>query len=138
MDRPELVKTSHLYNFLSALFAFIVWGSWAYYANSSHGGAVQRVAMMTQGTASFVITLVMTRSVTFLFSRVKDGWPRIFVPSVVTVSITGTALVSVHYWAGTPEVAATVSPALSVAFFYCLYTTYKLRQKAIELHGEQI
>jgi len=137
MDGANNVKTTRLYNLLSAVIAFILWGSWAFFANSGHGGAAQLSAFITQGSASFVITLVMTRFVAMLFSRIHHYRVRAVIPAAVTVSVTGTLLITVHYLAGTPEVIATVSPALSVAFLYCLYTTYKLQQQTNNNHGER-
>lgn len=138
MDRATRVKTTRLYNFLSAMFAFTLWGGWAYYVNSGHGEAVQRSALLTQGSASFVITLIMTRSVSLLFSLLTDNRFRAIVPAVVTVFVTGTCLIALHHQAGTPEVTATVTPALSVAFFYCLYTTYKLQRQVERSRGGQL
>lgn len=137
MDRANRVRTTRRYTLLSSVFAFILWGGWAFHINAGHGEVVQLMALLTQGSASFVITLIMARSVAILFSRIQNDWIRAILPAVATVSFTGSALVSIHHWVGTPEVAATVSPALSIAFLYCLYTTYTLQQRMNDQQGEQ-
>ncbi|NOQ34487.1 MAG: hypothetical protein GQ569_01150 [Methylococcaceae bacterium] len=121
-------KTSSFYNFLSAILAFILWGGWAYYINGRENPEMAIISAITQGTASFTITLLMVHAVSWIYHRLpKNSW-QILLPAIFTVSVTGSCLAAIHYTVGTPEIIYTISPALSVAFAFCLYTAYKLRK----------
>ncbi|MCP4450203.1 MAG: hypothetical protein GY809_01980, partial [Planctomycetes bacterium] len=52
------VRTSRGYNLASAVLAFLMWGGWALWINSHNGTTTQLTSGMTQGAASFIITLV--------------------------------------------------------------------------------
>ena len=47
----------------------------------------------------------------------------------IVVTVTGSALVLAHIAVGAPNLARTVSPALSVAFLFNLFTANKLRRE---------
>jgi len=120
------IQTSKKYNYLSAFAAFFLWGSWAFFINNDGASHTGVISAMTQGSYSFIITLLMTRFLTFQFNRFSEGIFRIVLPPVITVCITGTILIYIHKMAGTPSILFTVSPALTVALFYSFYTVYKL------------
>lgn len=120
MNTPT--RTSSLFNLLSASFAFLLWGGWAYYINHNV------ISGLAQGTASFVITLVMVRSVTWWYHHLPIGYGRLLLPSILTVSMTGTALACIHAYVGSAHIIKTIAPALTVAFLFCMYTTFKLRK----------
>ena len=124
--------TSRLYRWVSALFAFLIWGGWAYYANGEAAENQRITSTLVQGTASLLITFFMVNAVTWLYGRIEVPYVRLVLPAVLTVSFTGSSLVAVHYFAGTPNIFYTVAPALSVAFAFCLFTTVKLRR-----HGRE-
>ena len=119
-------KTSLLYNLASAVFAFVLWGGWAYFIN------VNIVSGLTQGTASFVITLFLVHAVTCLYhtlsSKKMSEFLQLLLPAIITVGFTGTCLYIIHSIANTPHIAKTIAPALLVAFLFCIYTAYKLTQ----------
>lgn len=116
------------YRIGSALVAFAIWGAWAFWVNQ-HAGVSQALRSgLTQGTASFLITLVMVRSVEWLFARWR--YPlRLWLAPVLTVSLTGSCLASVHWFAQTPHIASTIALPLAVAFGFCLFTAYRLEQQ---------
>ncbi len=115
-------RTSPLFNLLSAIIALLLWGGWAYYINHSI------ISGFAQGTASFVITLVMVRSVTWWYHHLPVGYGRLLLPSMLTVGMTGTALACIHAYVGSAHIIKTIAPALTVAFLFCIYTTFKLRK----------
>lgn len=120
-------RTSKLYNYGTAVAAFVVWGGWAYIANSGHETGKRVAAFLTQGTYSFVMTLVMVGIVTAIFTRLpRVPALRIILPGILTLSVTGTILALVHIRVGTPRIAMTIGPALAVAFAFCLLTAWKL------------
>jgi hypothetical protein len=119
-------QTSRRYSFISAAFAFVLWGGWAYYINNSTGLTTQWISAFTQGLASFTITLVMVKSVTSIYWKFSPHAVRLILPTVLTVSATGTAGAMAHLAVGTPRILATLTPVLIVAFSFCLFTTWKL------------
>lgn len=131
------LKTSPFYNLLSAFFAFLLWGGWAYYINSTHAIKPSNtgiIAGLTQGAASFIITFIIVHLVThiynFIASRtsINHSILRLFIAAVLTVSITGTGLLITHHLMKTPHITKTIAPALIVAFLFSLFTVYKLQK----------
>ncbi len=128
MRNANTLKTSRLYNFLSAMFAFLIWGGWAYYINGRENLETGIISGITQGMASFTITLLMVHAVSWIYRRLPNNFWQLILPAIFTVSFTGSCLAAIHYAVGTPEIIYTISPALSVAFAFCLFTAYKLRR----------
>jgi hypothetical protein len=120
------IRTSWLFNLISAFLAFVLWGSWAYYVNSSNSVQSGVISALTQGTASFTITFIMVRAVTFLFHWFQNPVAKIVLPAMIVVSISCLCLVNVHTMMGTPRVFYTIIPGLTVAFCFCLVTSFKL------------
>lgn len=118
------------YELWSALMAFLLWGGWAFYVNEGAGFAVGLASGVVQGAASFVITLLMVRSVTYLYGHLTGRLLRLALPATITVATTGAMLVVIHRMVGTPHIIATIGPALMVGLAFCAYTTYKLARKA--------
>jgi FtsH-binding integral membrane protein len=117
-------NSSHLtYSLVSALLAFAIWGGWAYAIN---GGSMK--AALVQGSASFIITLLMVRAVTWLYRRMEGGWLQLWLPASVTILLTGSGLATLHRLADTPHILPTIAPALCVGFVFCLLTGYTLRK----------
>lgn len=123
-----MVKATRFYKLISALLAFLLWGSWGYYINSEASHDAGALSGIIQGSASFLITLIMVYMVEYFYRLFKETKLQIIASSVITVSITTIFLVSAHYFAETPHILFTVSPAITVAFIFCLYTAYKLHQ----------
>ncbi len=113
---------------ISAFLAFMLWGGWAFLVNGAGGITIRLISGFTQGTASFIITLIMVRSITWLFHHLPDNLSRLVLPAVITVGCTGSCLAGVHYLVDTPRIVQTISPALTVAFIFCFYTTMKLEK----------
>ncbi len=120
-------RTSRLFNVLSAMFAFMIWGGWAFYVNGRTDAAKGLISGLTQGTASFIITLVMVHLVTWFFKHLPNNFLQLPLAAFFTVTITGSCLVGIHWLVHTPHIFYTIAPALSVAFAFCWYTAYKLR-----------
>jgi hypothetical protein len=125
-------RTSRRFNLISAVLAFLLWGVWAYYVNSQPGGgptgASPLVSGLTQGTGSFVITLVLVRAVAWLYHRLPANSSRLVLPGLVTVAVTGSCLAGAHALVGTTDIPQTIAPPLSVAFAFCVYTAFKIRR----------
>ncbi len=125
---PNTLQTSRTFNTLSALMAFLLWGSWSYYINDNNTDYSGLISGLTQGTASLMITLFMLRFVTYLYHQYQHPVAKQLMPAIVTVSLTSLCLVSIHTLIDTPNILYTVTPALSVAFIFCLYTAFKLHK----------
>ncbi len=130
-------QTSLFYNLLSALFAFVLWGGWAYYINATQADEASNagiIAGLTQGTASFIITFIIVRLVAYFYhlvsasAYVNASLAKLFIPAIFTVSITGTGLFMIHFFMNTPHIAITIAPALVIALLFSLFTVYKLQQ----------
>ena len=123
-------RTSRFFNILSALFAFLIWGCWAFFVNVSIDVTKGLISGFTQGIASFIITLVMVHLVTWFFNHLPGNFLQLLLAAFFTVSITGSFLVGIHFLVDTPKILYTITPALSVAFAFCWYTAYKLRKSS--------
>ncbi len=125
MPKTQNHKTSLLYNLISALFAFVLWGGWAYFVNRNI------ISALTQGIASFIITLFLVKAVTQLYNMLSDRMGdvlQLLLPAIITVSFTGSCLFLAHSLAGTAYITKTIAPALSVALIFCIVTAYKLQK----------
>ncbi len=120
------IHTSKHYRYLSAILAFLLWGGWAFFVNHDMESNSGAIAAITQGSYSFIVTLLMTHLIAFQFNKLSSSILRIILPPVMTVGITSIILIYVHTMAGTPSILLTVSPALTAALLFSLYTTYKL------------
>jgi len=120
------IKTSKHYKYLSAFFAFLIWGGWAFYINHEEESYTGVISGVVQGSCSFIITLLIAYFVTFQFNKFTNGIARVVLPPIITVCITGSMLIAIHIIAGTPAILYTVSPALTVALLFSFYTVYKL------------
>ena len=126
-------KTGRQFNLVSATMALVLWGGWACCVNhqmtNETGRASPVTSGLTQGICSFVITLLMVRAVTWLYHRLPVNQARTVLPALVMVTVTGSCLATVHALVGTPHIAQTIAPALSVAFAFNVYTAAKLRRE---------
>jgi hypothetical protein len=129
----EVVRTSSVFNLISASLAFFLWGGWAWFANAEAAakiGASPLTFALTQGICSFTITLCMVRSTTRLFYLLAGNPLVLLLPAIITVTMTGCFLTAVHALVGTPNIAKTVAPALIVAFCFNVFTTFKISRAA--------
>lgn len=121
-------KTTRTFNLISAILAFLLWGGWAFYINSQNSMRTGIISGLGQGTASFLITLFMVRVVARIYHRIHQPVLKLFLPAVLTVSLTSLCLVIIHTLLGTPHILKTILPALTVAFIFCLYTSFQLQR----------
>ena len=122
-------RTSLRFNLISAVLAFTLWGGWAYYVNSEttvEGGRISPLGSgLTQGTGSFIITLIMVRAVAWLYHHLPAHPTRLVLPGLITVTVTGGCLATVHALVGTPNIVKTIAPALTVACVFNIYTSVR-------------
>jgi len=130
------INTSKRFTYISALLAFILWGGWAFYINGEFGNKSRILSGITQGTCSFIITLLMTKVIAYQYNQFSRMVCKILFPPIITVSITGTLLVLIHNKVGTPAIFETVSPALTVALLFGFFTIYKLHLESTRLRKD--
>ncbi|MEE9309682.1 MAG: hypothetical protein V3U64_01555 [Cocleimonas sp.] len=123
-----MAKTSKTYNIIAATSAFIVWGGWSYYINSLADKNAGIVSGLTQGIASFLMTLLVVLVVTKIYNNVSHDFLKIILPAFITVSGNCILLIAVHNLVGTPNILMTIAPSLTVAFIFCIITALNLRQ----------
>lgn len=131
----KTIRTSRYYNLISACLAFMLWGGWAYYINHSNVTKSGVASGLAQGTASFIITLLMVHAVTYLHHRFRHPIARLLLPALITLSFTSLCLLSIHLFVGTAHIFYTISPALTIAFIFCVFTSYQLN-KINRIHNE--
>ena len=120
-------KTSRLYDWVSALLAFGLWGGWAFYVNRPSGLATGFTSGVAQGTVSMLMTFVMIQTVTGISRRLTSRYLQLTLPTLITVGSAAGLLVLVHFLVGTPNIFWTILPGLSGAVPFCFYTSYKLQ-----------
>ena len=118
---------SQRYNMVSAIGAFLLWGGWAFWINQPAGLHQAMLSGITQGTASLLITLAIVKLIGFFFNRLRHPL-RLWLPPLLTISITGSLLVCAHWLARTPHIVSTIALPITVAFIFCLFTAYRLER----------
>lgn len=116
-----------LYRLGFASIAFVLWGTWAYLANEDFSERKGLISALIQGVGSFVITLFILSLIIYFRSIFWTGFCRDYLSGMVAVGITGTGLVLIHIFAGTPALLKTVSAPLCVALLFALYSCHKLK-----------
>lgn len=125
MTQP--IKSSTTYNFGSAILAFVLWGGWSFYINTQQGSLEHGlISGITQGVCSFILTLVIAFLIEKLFNYFKNTLLKLLLPPVITVILTGSFLIMVHLLIKTPSIVYTLTPVLTVAFLFAIFTNVKL------------
>lgn len=124
-----MTKFLKSYDCLSAVFAFILWGTWAYLMNIDSDNNL--ISTFSQGAASFIITLIMIKIIKYFYNLFPERKLFFLLPSIITVSITSSFLVGIHVIVHTENIFFTVLPTVIVAFLFALYTTRKISTQTI-------
>lgn len=112
-------------------FGFLAMGGWAVFANRNHPLADALLAGLVQGTISGLLTLVLKKFLEWLNARLR-GMAALIVPPLITASSILVILVSAHWAAGTPEIAATIAVPFTVSTSYAIIYNWRLWRRA---HG---
>ncbi len=123
---------------LSASFAFLFYGGWGYWVNIEYGHEMALAVLLAQGSYSFVLTLIMTLLIEFLYagfvragessnwSQAKVSWSTIIVSCAIVFS--GSWLVNVY--AGTPEIFKTVVLGYLIGGIYTYGYVFGINKRA--------
>lgn len=123
-------RTSLFFDLAWSMAAFFFWGGWAGWVNSPAGRPAALSAGLIQGAFSFVMTLLMVRTVTWIYNRLGGRRLRSVLPALATVGGSGSLLAATHLLAGTPRILPTIAAPLVVAFCFCVYIALYLEGKA--------
>lgn len=116
-------KTMKTFTWLSAVGAFFLWSSYAYWTNSTSSGAM--VSALAQGFYSFVMTFCLAYFVKLLYEYPFFQNHRNLVP-ITIVGVSGVLLTVMHLSIQTSNVASTVVPPNVVAYLFCALSVRKL------------
>ena len=123
----KTIKTDRSYNLISAILAFMLWGGWTFYINTKMDSLQHGIISgLTQGICSFFITLFMTFLIDKQFNYFKNDLAKLCLPPICTVLLTGSFLILVHHLIGTPSIVYTLTPVITVAFLFAVFTNLKL------------
>lgn len=107
------------------LFAFVVMGGWAVFANSNHAMPQPVYSGLLQGAVSACLTLFL-KSVIDALSRRFSGVTRFWAPPLIACLGSASLLTALHALIGTPEIASTIAVPLMVSTSYAAIYNYSL------------
>lgn len=108
--------------------AFLVMGSWAFFANRGHPLADAATAAVLQGVLSALVTLTLKCFIETIAPRFS-GWAALLLPPLLTFAVVGTLLIVVHRVGGTREAAGTIALPLAAATGYAAVYNVALWKK---------
>ena len=101
------------------LVAFLLMGSWAFWANRLHPMPRPVFAGVVQGVLSAGLTLYLKSAVDRLRARFS-GALRYVAPPLIALLGSVALLVTMHYLSGTPEILKTIAVPLLVSGSYAI------------------
>jgi hypothetical protein len=126
----QIVNFLKSYSSLSAVLAFILWGTWAYIMNIDSNNNL--ISAFSQGIVSFIITLIIIKIIEYFYNLFPKNKLFFILPSIITISITSSFVVGIHVIVNTQNILFTVFPTVIVAFLFALYTTKKISIQTIK------
>ena len=116
----QFYYSDNFFKYSSALFAFIIWGGWAFFINQ------KITAALVQGTSSFIFTTLIVSLVNYLFTKFNNKYYKMIMPAIISTSIIAIILITAHNLAQTSQILKTISLPLTAGFIFCLVTTFRL------------
>lgn len=110
------------------LFAFLVMGGWAVFANRGHAMPQPLYSGLLQGGVSAVLTLFL-KSVIDVLSRRFAGITRLWAPPLTACLGSASLLVGLHALIGTPEIASTIAVPLLVSTSYAAIYNFSISRR---------
>jgi hypothetical protein len=126
----QIVNFLKSYSSLSAVLAFILWGTWAYIMNIDSNNNL--ISAFSQGIVSFIITLIIIKIIEYFYNLFPKNKLFFILPSIITISITSSFVVGIHVIVNTQNILFTVFPTVIVAFLFALHTTKKISIQTIK------
>ncbi len=113
----ELIARFSQQAWVHVTVAAVVMGSWAAYANLSHGWEEALSAGLLQASISGTITYFLKTALEAIGARIP-GRHGLWLPPTIACSGSFAVLVTLHSLAGTPEIIATIALPFTVASSY--------------------
>ena len=114
----SLFRNRWLRSLGAGLAGFVVYGGWAYFANSGHGQAAAMMAGLLQGSYSLLLTFFTT----LLMEQLYRWFAPLRFRVAATIAVTGVLLFSIpcviHALASTPEILMTILPGFAIGMVY--------------------
>ena len=110
------------------LFAFLVMGGWAVFANRGHAMPQPLYSGLLQGGGSAILTLFL-KSVIDALSRRFAGITRVWAPPLIACLGSASLLVGLHALIGTPEIASTIAVPLLVSTSYAAIYNFSISRR---------
>ena len=118
---------------LAACCGFLGYGGWAYFANIGYGSGTALKAALTQGSYSFVVTLVLTLFMEFTYRLSEKPWLRFNLTFTLTCLLLYATSWGVNALAGTPKILLTILPGAVISTCYTF--SYTLALGKLSLRG---
>lgn len=118
---------------IPSIIAASLYGGIAYYVNSDHSVNAGILAALTQGIASFFVTLSSTLLMQWMFSLPKRPALKFFMASAGSGALLFLLFVSVHILMRTPDIFETLLPSLITGTPYFIAIPWFWYKKALEL-----
>ena len=125
------MKPSVAYQSASAIAAFLLWGSWAYYTNIENP-QIALSSGVSQGVISALLTILMVYFLAKLYTKFNMPLSRILLPSLLLSLICVIVGVTVHKLVGTLDIFGTLMPPLSAGFIFNITTCIKIHNLSQE------
>jgi len=128
----RILQQAKLRLLVPPLAGFCFYGAWAFYVNMDYGSSMGITAAMTQGSYSFVVTLLLAVLVERLFVRFQNITFGAFWVGLIAITLLGVVSWAVNALVGTPKIIWTILPGLTVSAIYTtmyIMTLSKLANK---------
>ena len=122
---PDALKRLARSGTVHVLFAFLVMGGWAVFANRAYEMPRPLYAGLVQGVLSACLTLFL-KSVIDRLSKRFDGVAQLWAPPVIACLGSASVLVAIHAASGTPEILKTIAVPLLVSTSYAAIYNYSI------------
>lgn len=115
-----------------------LWTAWAYYANLNVGVEAAKQAAFTQAGFTIINSFAYSVIMEYLFSLGKTKLSRFLLASMIPNILVTISLVSIHIVRGTPNVAVTVMPPLSIIFLLSFMYVFYIGPKKLSLVDNEL
>jgi hypothetical protein len=104
---------------MMGILAGTIYGLWAVYANWGHDVAHVARAAATQFVLSFCSTSFLTLMIELVLARARSA-PNLVLAAVGPHAGMVTLFITIHTFAGTPNVLRTIAPSAMIGLLFCI------------------
>ena len=125
---PIMRGSGLLRSITAGLAGFVVYGSWAYYINLTHGFEIGMRAGLVQGSYSLVLTLSTTLLMEYLLTSFQSVKGQAVLTILITSVITFVTAFAIHRLFGTPEILMTIAPGFFIGALYTVFYVFSVNR----------